>query len=205
MNWPLITTRRSDGKEPTAIDRAWDRLYEKANETLKARIEEHGIPLPDTHPAQDLVLAYRIPNEYQGRLHLPETAAAHAAPYSIGVLLLAGAEATGVLESHGILPGDYIQFAKYAGDEETAARVNEAISGWSKEGMGPEYIQRKAIQLRDDEMKKKKLMRFQAGLIHQSVDFLERRLGEKPTMRMIREVSAKGVLHIIEPVVENIL
>jgi co-chaperonin GroES (HSP10) len=192
---------------------AWDKLYADSMVRLQKRIAEHKIPIPDIHPIQDLVLVYRLPNEYKGTIIIPDVAkfgdgteSPVESPYSIGVLLLAGAEATSKLETHGVLPGDYIQFAKYAGESETADRMKAAIERWGNEGMPVEYIERKAKELRDDEMTKKKLMRFQAPLVHQSIDLFGRLYGEKPTMQMVREVNAKGaVLHVIDPVPENIL
>lgn len=214
MNWQPVKTRLTETDTPAdrrQLARAWDKLYEEANERLKKRIDELQIPLPDIHPMQDLVLVYRIPNDYKGSIIIPDIAKVGEdntadAPFSVGVLLLAGAEATGILESHGALPGDLVQFAKYAGESESVARMNAAAGKAIEEGMPADYVERKQKEYRDDIMKKKKLLRFQAGLIHQSVDFLARRFGDKPTMQMVREVNAKNqVIHVIEPVVENIL
>lgn len=190
------------------LARAWDKLYIDAAETLKKRMEEHQIPHPGTRPMQDLCLVYRIPNEYKGNLVLPEEYAdGHDAPFQVGILLRAGPEAFDILESHGALPGDFIHFARFAGEEEVVQRVRDATAKYMQEGYSPNTVADKVSKMAIEERAKKKLMRIQARLIHQSVDLDGRMSGDKPVMEMIREVNAKtgNVVHVIEPVVENIL
>lgn len=190
---PIRAREAGDGK--------WDRLYGDAHARLMARIEEHGIPMPPWAPAQDICVVYRIPNDYQSPngLILPEAHAEnHDSPYSLGVLLMAGPEASDVLESHGVLPGDYVKFARFAGEEEEAARIHEAIA---KRATGPAHASALANAIRNEAIGKKKLLELQVPFIHGSVDLLERLYGPTPTMEMVRHVLPSGkVTHLILPV-----
>lgn len=156
-----------------------------------------------------MCLLYRIPNEYKGAVAIPEQfAQRHDAEFDVGLLIFAGVEAMGVLETHGVLLGDYCQFAKYGGEQAAANRIQQAIQQAHEEGRVNTEAQADALgmDLWRQETSKKKLIRIQAKLIHQSVDLFERRHGAKPTMQIVRVIDAKQrVLHTIEPVIENIL
>lgn len=205
-------------RDQSPTQRAWDALYRRAAETLKKRMEEHGSPRPTWMPVQDLCQVYRLPNEYKPMsgtrddggtwmIHMPETSQdKHDIPYSVGILISAGPEALGVLESHGVLPGDYVLFAPYAGEEQMESRIAEAIDKARDRGASPEEAAQVSQQVRDAEMAKKKLLRFQVPFIHGSVDLLERLYGETPTMELVREVNAKGgPEHVYVPVIENLI
>lgn len=192
------------------VARAWDALHLQAHEKLKARVEAFEIPSIDRAPLQDIVLVYRLPNDYKspsGKLILPEEFAEHHdLPYSIGVLLAAGPEAWDVLTSHGCLPGDLVTFAKYSGEEEASGRAQEAIEKATKQGHPPVLAAEAGKQASAAEMKKKKLLRFQVPFIHLSIDLAQRLWGERPTMELVRQVNAEGqVLHVYRPVIENLI
>ena len=176
----------------------WDKLYQDAHATLSQRAEALGIPEPDRHPIQDLVVVYRIPNEYRGTIAIPdEFKGRHDSPYSIGVFMFAGPEAMDVLASHGVLPGDYVTFARFAGEEETTARIKEAVS------QARSHLEAGAIvrDTRAAEESKKKLLKLQVPFIHESVDLYDRLNGPRPTMELVRSVDKGGnAIHLIQPI-----
>ncbi len=183
----------------------WDALYARAVETLKQRIAEMDIPHPSRLPLQDVVVAYRIENEYQGKMVIPdEFKGRHDAPYSVGVLLMAGAEAMDVLESHGVLPGDFITFGRFAGDEETDARIQEAVRPRSAENpngsSSPIEAANRSREIREESLSKKKLLKLKVADVQESVDGFDRLHGPNPTMEMVRLVDAKGnPIHVLMP------
>lgn len=176
----------------------WTAAYVAANRLLLERMKDFEIPEPTWAPAQDIAIVYRIPNTYKGSLILPEAYdTRHDAPFSLGVLLMAGPEATDVLESHGIMPGDIVRFARFAGEEEAVNRAHEAMS----QASNPEVALAAAKRVREEEMAKKKILSLQVPFIHGSVDLFERLYGPKPTMRLVRHVLPSGkVEHLIRPV-----
>lgn len=201
---PIFTRRTHAGEHP--LDAAWDELYRQASERLVRRMETLKVPEPTTFPRDDVSLIYRLPNEYKGAIEIPEQFRhRHDAQYSVGLLLCMGLDASMRLEADGFLPGDYVQFARYAGEEETAARVAEAIKKAEEEGLSQQHAERLGKKVRDEETSKAKYIRVQVPLIHQSVDLAERLRGPTPTMRLVREVGPKGAVHVIEPVIENVL
>jgi hypothetical protein len=191
---------------PQPVDAAWDKLYARADARLRERMAEYECPEPEWVPGQDIVVVYRFPNEYKGLVYLPEAYAdGHDAQYSIGLLLMAGPEAQDILESHGVLPGDVVKFARWAGEEEAANRVQEAKGKARQAGASEAEATHAAIEVRDAEMAKKKLLEFQVPFIRGSVDLKERLYGDKPTMERVRIVTAKGEpMHVIRPVAENL-
>lgn len=207
MNLRPIKTVAAKGAELRPEDRAWDKLQADALATLRRRMKEFEAPPFSVTPAQDIALVYRLPNDYrpdehQGIIAPDEWKHRHELPFSIGLLLWAGAEAMDVLASHGILIGDLVQFARYAGDEEEASQVSEAIAKVRAKGGTESQAMEAAKQAREKEMGKKKLLRLQAPFIHGSFDLTVRLFGEKPTMELVREVNAKGEpVHVFRPIV----
>jgi hypothetical protein len=198
----------SRGADPAQVA-AWSKLYQQAHERLLHRIEEFGIPELVSVTAQDCLIIYRFPVKptaqfTEGGLEIPQVAQVAENPYSSGVLLFAAAEALDVLASHGVLPGDIVRWAYLAGDEEDTKRVNDAIEQARDAGHGPARVSKIAIQTRDQELAKKKLIRLKTPDIHESVDLKERLFGERPTMELVCEMGPKGAMHVIRPVIENL-
>jgi hypothetical protein len=192
------------GYELKNEDSKWDALYAQARERLEERIKHYDVSMPAFMPAQDILVVYRLPPKekatmHKGILHIPQVAQEEQIPYSVGVYILAGAEAADVLESHGILPGDFIKFSRFAGDEEAATRVNEAIAQAQTDRMSPVNTERMVKQARDESLERKKLLELQVASIHGSVDLIERLYGDRPSMRMVREVGPRGRKHLILP------
>lgn len=188
---------------------AWAKLYQRAHATLIARIEEFDPPELKSIPVQDKVLVYRFPNraaatQTAGGLIIPETSRKEEVDFASGVLMYAGAEAMDVLASHGILVGDIVRWAYLAGDEEDVRRVDEAIENARSLGLTGARLEAKAIEARNQEMSKKKLIRLRTSDIHESVDLLERLYGEKPTMEYVREERPDGFTHVIRPIADNL-
>lgn len=189
---------RTVGLGSTELALKWDKLYQDAHATLVKRAADLGIPEPDRQPIQDMVVVYRIPNEYRGTIEIPdEFKGRHDSPYSIGVFMFAGPEAMDVLESHGVLPGDYVTFARFAGEEETTARIKDAVRGARSELEAGAIIR----DTRAAEEAKKKLLKLQVPFIHESVDLYDRLNGPRPTMELVRSVDKAGnATHLIQPV-----
>jgi len=184
-------------------DAAWDRLYAEAYERLDRRLVEHNVILPEAFPSQDIVIVARFEYDYAratgSKLHLPQTAMSPESPYSVGLLIFAGMEASDVLESHGTFVGDYVTFARFAGEEYVVERIQEAIATTKKVGRLAATGEARAI--RDEAMSKQKLLKLKAPELHESVDLLERLCGATPTMRHVRTVTAAGdPLHVIKPI-----
>jgi hypothetical protein len=192
------------------IDRAWDLLNEKAIERLKYRMEKYEPPALESWPVQDLVVVYRFPTKAtrkmtSGGLWIPDISQKEEMPFSLGLLIGAGPEAMDVLASHGTLLGDVIRFAPLAGDEETEQRVQDAIAQVQQRKGTEEEMSRAALEARDSEMEKKKLLRLQVPFVHESVDLLGRLFGPKPTMEMVRHVDKNGdPQHQIRPIIANL-
>ena len=149
-----------------------------------------------------IALVYRLPNDYQSPngLVLPDRyKEGHDAPFSLGILITAGPEAMDILESHGVLPGDYVKFARFAGEEEDAGRIARAVNA----ATGPIDAERRRDRLMDEHMAKKKILELQVPFIHGSVDLLDRLEGAKPTMEMVREIHGNRVVHMIQPILEG--
>lgn len=206
MRFPKI---QSAG-DTTNVDAAWDKLYAEASRTRDQRIVEYGAPDLKWASCQDIALVYRLPSKekakmHKGLIHIPEVAQTDEMPYSIGVLIWAGLEAMDVLESHGVLPGDLVKFARYAGEEEAAARAQEAVDQVHKRKGSEEEALAAAIAAREEEVERKKLLELQVPFIHGSLDLQKRLCGPEPTMRIVRRIAPQGRVFTIEPVVENLL
>lgn len=187
-----------------ALDPLWERLYAGANARLIERIARHEAPEANDFPAQDICLVYRIPNPYKSTsgLVLPdEFAQRHDSLLNHGLLISAGPEAMDVLTSHGILLGDYVKFARFAGEEEEAGRAAAAIEDAKKSGATKDEAFAAAQDARASERQRKKLLELQVPYIHGSMDLLERLQGPMRSMEMVRVRLPGGkVEHQIIPV-----
>lgn len=205
-------TIRMDGQLPTQEDLAWDVLHERAFSRLADRIEMYAPPEMRGISIQDVVIVYRFPSKQRKHfiekydIIIPDKYRTEELPFSIGLLMCAGAEAMDVLASHGVLIGDIVRFAPLAGDEETEERVQEALQQAAMAGKNPEQTFEAVKKARDEEMEKKKLLRLKAQHIHESIDGLERLYGPKPTMETVRRVEKNGdPIYVIRPVIANLL
>lgn len=182
------------------FDEKWNALHVEAAARLRVRVAQHEAPSPTWHPVQDICLVYRIPNPYKSAsgIVLPEAyAQAHDSVLNHGLLISAGPEALDVLASHGILIGDYVKFARFAGEEEDAKRAQEAIARIAATG-GTEAD---AWNLIDKERQRKKLLELQVPFIHGSMDLLERLGGPSQSMEKVRVRLPNGAVeHQIIPV-----
>lgn len=190
---------------PILAEGPWAALYASAHETLLARIEKHHIEFEVHYPYDDICVVSRMPTAEQekvspGGIIIPDVAQTAAMPYSIGVLLYAGMDALDKLTTMGILPGDYIKFAKYAGDEEAVSRVKGVIDKGEKKGVPPAKLAEEAIAVRNEEIAKQKVLDLQVMEIHGSLDLAERLYGDTPTMEIVREERAKGPIHVVRPI-----
>jgi co-chaperonin GroES (HSP10) len=191
-------------KTSAFYDEKWERLHEEAAQLLAERMEQHAAPTPPDHPVQDICLVYRIPNPYKSTsgLVLPEQfSQAHDTVLSHGILLSAGPEAMDVLTSHGILIGDYVKFARFAGEEEAAGRVEEAVREVAARGGTQAEGVAVAARTAEEERQKKKLLEIQVPFIHRSVDLQERLTGPRKRMEKVRVRLPNGAVeHQIIPV-----
>jgi co-chaperonin GroES (HSP10) len=201
---------------------AWARLYQKANVLLAQRLKENDLADIEYAPGGDTVVIYRLPertadvrtasgiviatpeeNQTFGRAvkdgqwqPLPMSA---DSPYNVGLLLATGPEAADILEGKGFFPGDYVVFSKFAGDEETVGRVNEAIKMAASQGATKEEALEAAKALRTRLSEKKMLLRMRAHDLQASHDLATRLYGESPELELVRQVTETGVLHIYRP------
>jgi hypothetical protein len=179
-------------------------MLKEANDRLIARMAQYESPEPRGMALQDLVIVYRFPSKEKEKfkriegtdkvIHFADISQKEPLPYSLGLLLAAGGEAMEVLLSHGVLPGDIVRFAPLAGDEETAARVDEALERALEANPRATEEEQMAVQraARDADLEKKKLLRLKAADIHESLDLLDRLYGPAPTMEMVRDIAKDG-------------
>lgn len=217
---PVRTVAAPTADEMAAENAAWDLLFADAARRLGARIKEYEPPPLTGLPAQDLVVVYRFPREQEkffSKEHnwvIPDKYQKDRTPFSLGLLMWAGAEAMDVLVDHGILVGDVVKFAPLAGDEEMAGVVNEAIAEVAKRRGRPRSqaaadaamaeAEAAAERARNELLEEKKHLRLHASDIHESVDLVGRMCGDKPTMEMVRRREGTRHIHIIRPVVNNV-
>ena len=178
-------------------DEKWSALHVEAAARLRVRMAQHEAPEPSWYPAQDICLIYRIPNTYAGLIHVDVNPQAHDSVLNHGLLIAAGPEAMDVLTSHGILLGDYVKFARYAGEEEDAKRAQEAIARIiSSGGQAPS-----AWEFLDKERQRKKLLEMQVPFVHGSMDLMERLAEPTKSMEKVRvRLPGGAVEHQIIPV-----
>lgn len=223
-----------------AFSQKWTRLYRDAEKLRAERCEAAGIPWPlEYWPTSDNVAVVRLKNRQievktASGIVLPTSDAiksmtgnASESPYSVGLYLGAGPKAMDILESQGILPGDYVVFARFAGDEEDAGRVQEAVHLAQKK-LEPEIseikrahataktqreldaIKERMAKLEDKGLEAAKIardrtlgtvrvLRLKVHDIHGSVDLAARTFGPEPTMEMVRAIGAEMAYTMIVP------
>jgi co-chaperonin GroES (HSP10) len=113
---------------------------------LAARLKEHGIQHMPYMPMADNILVLRLPpppieTKTGGGLFIPEMAQAEPEPNSEGILVQAGCAARDVLRAHGVLFGDRVQIARFAGWEREIN--NESLAAMDKAGRGKRILQMK--------------------------------------------------------------
>lgn len=193
-------------------DEAWDLLFAAATARLEARITQYEPPALASLPCQDLVVVYRFPRDQRTHfvksealdLIIPGKYRKESTPFSLGLLMWAGAEAMDVLVDHGILLGDIVKFAPLAGDEEMANAVNEAMEAVAERGGSEGEAVAAAKLARDAQMEQKKHLRLRVSDIHESVDLMERLGGPRPLMEMVRRREGGRHIHVIRPVINNV-
>lgn len=190
---------------PISATGDWAEIYARAHATLLERIEKHRIDFDVHYPYDDICVVSRMPTAEQekvspGGIIYPDIAQTAAMPFSIGVLLYAGMDALDKLTTMGILPGDYVKFARYAGDEEAVARVRDSVRTDEKKRTPPEKAAANAIATRDAEIAKQKVLDLQVLEIHGSLDLAERLYGSTPSMEIVREQRAQGPIHVVRPI-----
>lgn len=90
------------------------------NPKLAARLKEYAVPPLPHQPIFNFVTVFRIPPlTKHGSIFVPENV---QRPKPQGLLVAAGMKARDEFESNGVLLGDLIWFAKYAGWEEEIDR-----------------------------------------------------------------------------------
>jgi co-chaperonin GroES (HSP10) len=105
------------------------------------------------------------------------------APRPLALLIACGASALDWCMSHGILPGDMVCFGEWEGRERDF-----------DDGKSDTY-----------QRELKKFLMMKVAAIRGSVDLIERMGGKKPQMRLVPHFTDDGVVHLVEPVAENIL
>jgi hypothetical protein len=183
----------------------WAPIYAAAAALLEARIEEHKIPIPTLFPHDNVAVVWRLPSAqqqtmYKGLLHIPQTSQVRSMPYSIGVLLFANGEGLDRLTGSGILPGDYVKFGQFAGDEEAVSRVKDAIEDAQKLGMNEEDAEKYALKTRNEETERNKVLQLREPDIHSSIDLFDRLYGKRPTMELVRAEGKDGPIHLVRPI-----
>lgn len=193
---------------PIMAEGPWGEIYRTAHEKLVARLAHHSIEHDVYYPLDDIVVVYRLPTNQDmtktpGGLWIPDIAQDRAQPYSVGLLLYAGVAALDDLADSGCVPGDYVKFGRFAGDEEAVQRVNDAMEKGVAMSRKPEdvrLVEEKALALKDAELKKQKLLELQAKDLHCSIDLMDRLYGEKPTMEVVRAIEGGLLKHVIRPI-----
>lgn len=195
---------------------AWNRLLDLADRKLNQQIARLDIPIEPSLPNQDVVTVCRLPDpprkERLGRFYIPDAYQDkhQEAPYSFGVFLWGGPEAMDTLADQGIFPGDTIRFARFAGDEESAGRVTDAIKQVvSATQSGDIEAAAEALEAGDKDRERKKLLRVRVGEVLDSVELFERVNSPEPVLRLVREYRVVGgqmeTIHRFRPVPEHIL
>lgn len=179
---------------------AWAKLMEDAQARLEQRKKEMEVPALPYQPTDNEVLIFRVPppktkERTEGGLVIPDgyydprtgefVDMKDYMPLPMGLLVAVGCSALDWAMTHGILPGDRVCFGEYEGRER-------------------DFDDAKSDVAKSDKKLKKFLQMYHAG-IRGSEDLIDRLYGEKPTMKIAPVWTDDGPVHLVHPIVENIL
>lgn len=175
---------------------AFEVLTNEAAARLRERCKQYGVPELGYAPADDTILAFRLPAveaKTEAGIILPTHGVnrdksgeeADHAVMNVAMVVRAGCRALDWMRSHGIMLGDLVKFGRYTGQEES--------SRWFVPSAGT---------VRPDQCKD--MLQLDVSYILGSFDLAERLHGANPTMKLVYAVDGDGTgLHIIKPIVKE--